>query len=88
VHLVDLDDPGGLELAWMQLQRRQAIRKTDPQLRAAIIRICDRLPSEVSAPILMDLEEMHPATVLDGHFSTLVGDRPSLGAIRRQRGST
>jgi hypothetical protein len=80
---VDLDDAAGVELAWMELRHRQAIRRADPELRAAIIRACDRLPSELAAPILVDLDEMHPAAVLDGHFRTLVADRPTIGHRRR-----
>jgi hypothetical protein len=85
---VDLDDAAGLELAWMALRRRRAVRDADPELREAIIRHCDRLPSEVAAPILVDLDEMHPAAVLDGHLRTLVADRPTIGAFRRARQAT
>jgi hypothetical protein len=80
---VNLDDAAGLELAWCELERRRAVRDADPELREAILRRCDALPSELAAPILVDLDELHPEVVLDAHFRTLVADRPTVGALRR-----
>jgi len=81
--LVDLDDPVGLELAWSVLERRRALHDVDPELREAIIRRCDRLPSDVAAPILVALDQMHPEAVLEAHFGTLAPRVPTIGAVRR-----
>ena len=86
MRLVDLDDAAGLELAWMALERRRAVRRIDPELREAIIRRCERLPSSAAAPILADLDELHPAVVLETHFGALIPeDKLTVGAVRRCR---
>ena len=87
MRLVDLDDAAGLELAWMELAHRRAIRQADPALRAAIERCCAHLDPERAAPILAALDEVHPAVVLDAHFAELVPNHATIGAIRRRRGA-
>jgi len=83
--VLDLDDPGDVERVWQALERRRALRRIDPELRQAIARRCDTLAPSTAAPILEALEELHPEVVLEAHFRELVGDRPTLGAIRRGR---
>ena len=80
MRLVDLDDAPGLELAWMALERRRAVRRIDPELRETIARRCAQLAPSVAGPILAELDELSPALVLEGHFEALVPDRPTLGA--------
>ena len=82
---VDLDDAGGLELLWSELRRHRAIRDADPELRLSILRRCERLPAEVAAPILRDLDQVHPAVVCESWFTVLVPNRPTLGHYRRAR---
>jgi hypothetical protein len=84
--MVDLDDAAGLELAWQELSRRRAVREIDPPLREAILRRCERLPSSAAASIRADLDELHPAVVLETHFGALIPkDMPTVGAVRRRR---
>ena len=87
MRLVDLDDAAGLELAWMALERRRSVRRIDPELREAIIRRCERLPSSAAAPDpSRDLDELHPAVVLETHFGALIPeDKLTVGAVRRCR---
>lgn len=81
---VDLDSIDGLERAWAQLERRRAVRALDPELRAAIIRRCAYLPADVAAPVLVALDEAHPAAVLEAHFAALASPE-ALEAVRRRR---
>jgi hypothetical protein len=83
--LVDLDDAAGLELAWMELRRRHAIRDADPALRHAILRRCDRLDQAVAQPIRDALDELHPEVVLAAFLDVLAPDRPTIGAVIRHR---
>jgi hypothetical protein len=85
--LVDLDDPGDVELLWQRIARLHAVRQIDPELRVAIVRRCNALPPSTAAPIRELLDELHPEAVLEAHFRTLVPDRPTIGAIRRRRQS-
>jgi hypothetical protein len=73
---VDLDDAAGLEFAWMELERRRAIRRIDPELRAVILRRCERLTPDVAAPVRVALDEMHPELVLEVFFDNLTSWMP------------
>jgi len=81
---VDVDDAAGLERLWAELRRHRAIRAADPMLRAAIIRRCEPLPAAVAASVLRDLDDVHPAVVLESYFTTLVPNMPTLGRYRRR----
>jgi hypothetical protein len=81
---VDLDDAGQLERVWQELRRHRTIRDADPELRAAIVRRCEKLPAAVANPILRDLDEVHPDVVLEAHFTTMVPNYPTLGFYRRR----
>ena len=54
--LIDLDDPGHVELLWLELERRRAVRKINPELRDAIEVRCKGFAPEVAAPILAALD--------------------------------
>jgi len=82
--LVDLDSVGGLEQAWSELERRRRLRAVDPELRAAIIRRCEYLSSDLAAPILVALDEIHPEAVLEAHFAVLAS-ADALEAVRRRQ---
>jgi hypothetical protein len=81
---VDLDDAAGLERLWSELRRHRAIRAADPPLRRAILRRAERLTGEAAKPILDALDELHPAVVLEAHFTVLVPDFPTVGFYGRQ----
>jgi hypothetical protein len=83
--LVDLDDAAAVELAWMQLERRRAVRNIDPELRSLIRKRCERIAGDIAAPILAELDELHPGLVLEVHYQVLVPNRATIGAIRRQQ---
>jgi hypothetical protein len=83
--VLDLDDPGAVELLWMEVARLHAVRRIDPELRDAIVRRCEALAPSTAAPILEALDRVHPEAVLEAHFATLVPDRPTIGAIRRRQ---
>ena len=85
---VDLDEAIGLERVWAELKRYRAIRDADPTLRAAIIRRCACLATDVAAPILQALDELHPAVVLESFFTAMVPNVATIGAVRRGRGES
>ena len=82
--LVDLDSIAGLECAWSELERRRELRDADPELREAIMRRCDYLSSDKAAPILVALDQVHPALVLEIHF-TVLASATALAAVRNRQ---
>jgi hypothetical protein len=83
--LIDLDDPGHVELLWQELERRRFLRRIDPELRHAIEVRCKRFAPEVAAPILAALDEMHPEAVVDAYLDVFLTERPTIGAVIRHR---
>ncbi len=77
---VSLDDIGGLEQAWHELERVRQIRSLDPELRSCIERRLDLLDPAVAAPVRRDLDLQHPELVLEVHFRTICPNRPTIGA--------
>ena len=75
-----------MELLWLELERRRAVRKINPELRDAIEVRCKGFAPEVAAPILAALDEMHPEAVVDAYLDVfLPGNKPTVGALIRQR---
>lgn len=69
----------------MELRQIRAIREADPPLRESILRRCERLDADLVAPIFRELDEVHPAVVLEAHFQTLAPNGPTIGAVLRRR---
>lgn len=86
---VDLDDPdtSALERLDSELRRRRAVRSLDPSLRADVLRATDeavddgRLDTTEADQIRQQLDQMHPAVVLEQWGRKLIKDRPALGAF-------
>ncbi len=70
--VIDLDNPGDVELIWRELENRRTIRNIDPELRHAIEVRCKRFAPEVAAPILEALDELHPEAVVDSFLGVFL----------------
>jgi hypothetical protein len=88
---VDLDSPSPetIDHLWHELERRQAVRETNPELRVALFRrtaealAADRLTRRQAQEVRRQLNEFLPSLVLGGWWRALVPDGPALGAFRR-----
>jgi hypothetical protein len=87
---VNLDDPADVERVWAELERAHAARRTDPELRQAILCHVDealadgRLTDKEASQIRRQLDEQHPGVVLESWWRKIVKDRPALGVFRRR----
>lgn len=67
---------------WARVERDKATREADPELREAILRCCGALADrERAATIRAELDQAHPAIVLEANWRVLIGNRPALGSF-------
>lgn len=69
---------------WWRVERVMRARSADPQLRADILRLLPRVPPEIAANIRQELDEVHPAVVLNDYWRYLIRNRPALDAFPTQ----
>lgn len=66
---------------WSKVEKAKATREADPELRAAILRRAEALDPSFAAQMRDQLDEAHPAVVLEAHFRDLIADMPALGSF-------
>lgn len=83
--LGDLADLTADELLtlWSRVEDAKRLKAVDPDLRLAIVKRCAFIKNRTAAEAIRgELEEFHPALVLENHWRELIPNRPALGSIR------
>jgi hypothetical protein len=73
--------PEVVEALWAKMVELWRHRKIDPELRAAIIHIAERVCPELVDRLKHELDQFVPAVVLEAHQDELIEDKPTLGAF-------
>jgi hypothetical protein len=74
-------DPDVFTRVWERVDALARHRKVDPELRAAILRVAEKVAPDLVGQLKEELDLVVPAAVLEAHAHELIPDVPAVGAF-------